>query len=80
MGRDNQGQKTNPKGFLVNPRGDIINNRDKGKMFPASALDSNGDLPAPFKVESYNFNPLNTLGDFDVDRDGELLVEPAGNR
>ena len=48
-------------------------------MFPASALDSNGDLPAPFKVESNNFNPIKSLGDFDNDRDGELLVEPAGN-
>ena len=81
MRRDNKGQKTNPKGYLVNPRGDVINNRDnKGKMFPNNEIDKEGEIPAPFRVECHNFNPIRSLGDFDIDRDGEMLVEPAGNR
>mmetsp|Transcript_32745 Transcript_32745/g.31978 ORF Transcript_32745/g.31978 Transcript_32745/m.31978 type:complete len:132 (-) Transcript_32745:1416-1811(-) len=31
-------------------------------MFRKSELDDKGDLPAPFSIEKYNFNPLEILG------------------
>jgi len=34
-------------------------------MFSSSELDERGEVPAPFCIEKYNFNPHNIMGDFD---------------
>jgi len=33
-------------------------------MFSSSELDERGEVPAPFCIEKYNFNPHNIMGDF----------------
>jgi len=34
-------------------------------MFRKSELDDYGELPAPFNLEKYNFNPLEMLGNLE---------------
>jgi hypothetical protein len=34
-------------------------------MFPKCDIDERDELPAPFCIERYNFNPHNLMGDFD---------------
>ncbi len=34
-------------------------------MFVHKDLGSNGELPAPFNIEKFNFNPHSLMGDFD---------------
>lgn len=34
-------------------------------MFAKSDLDERGEVPAPFCLEKYNFNPHSLMGDFD---------------
>jgi hypothetical protein len=34
-------------------------------MFAQRDLDERGEVPAPFCIEKYNFNPHNLMGDFD---------------
>jgi hypothetical protein len=34
-------------------------------MFSQSEMDSRGEVPAPFCIEKFNFNPHNIYGDFD---------------
>ena len=55
--RDNDGNKVNDKGYLINDNGDIINNCDQQIMFDKDNLNDKGDLPAPFNVDKFNFNP-----------------------
>ena len=63
-------------GYLANPDGDILNNRDGGKMMDKDQLSDKGDLPAPLNVEKYNFNPIKSLGDFDYNMNGEPKIKP----
>jgi hypothetical protein len=37
-------------------------------MFKKSDLDQNGEIPMPFKLERYNFNPNEILGHFEYDK------------
>lgn len=67
---DKQGKATNQKGYLANPRtGDIIEGVSGKVMFPAADMDERGELPAPFCIERFNFNPHNLAGDLDYDVD-----------
>jgi hypothetical protein len=34
-------------------------------------MDSRGEVPAPFCIEKYNFNPHQIYGDFDFDENGK---------
>jgi len=34
-------------------------------MFSQSEIDEKGEVPSPFNIEKYNFNPHNIMGDFD---------------
>jgi len=44
-------------------------------MFAEDELDERGEVPAPFCVEKYNFNPHNILGDFDYQDDKPILLK-----
>jgi len=56
--KDLKGNKTNQKGYMVNLNGDVVNNRDAEIMFEKKMIDYKGELPSPFKVERFNFNPI----------------------
>ena len=53
---------------------DIVNNLNGDKMFDKKELDERGEIPAPFNVEKYNFNPHLSRGDFDFDKNGKPIV------
>ena len=37
-------------------------------------MDERGEIPAPFCVEKYNFNPFMMRGEFEQDRQGRLVM------
>ena len=43
-------------------------------MFELSSLDERGEIPVPFCVEKHNFNPFSLKGEFDLDKQGRLMV------
>ena len=45
-------------------------------MFDKDELTDQGDLPAPFLIEKFNFNPIKCTGDFDYDRKGKPAILP----
>jgi len=51
-------RKINAKGYLLDKDGNVID-KDKGEvMFTKGELDEMGEIPAPFCVEKFNFNPF----------------------
>lgn len=40
-------------------------------MFSSTDMDSRGEVPAPFCIEKFNFNPHQIFGDFDFDENGK---------
>ena len=43
-------------------------------MFDQKDIDERGEVPAPYSVEKYNFNPFQVHGDFDYDRVGRPII------
>lgn len=67
---DKAGNPTNIRGYLTDPRtGDILENYSKSKMFDAHDMDEKGEVPAPFCLEKFNFNPHDLLGNLDFQYD-----------
>jgi len=51
------------EGYLLNELGQVVSNIDRTTvMFPDLV---EGELPAPFCLEKYNFSPWEILGQFD---------------
>jgi hypothetical protein len=48
-------------------------------MFDKKDIDEKGEGPAPFNLEKHNFNPHQTRGDFDYDRNGKPVVKNNAN-
>jgi hypothetical protein len=42
-------------------------------MFSRSELTSSGELPMPYRIEAFNFNPHDIIGHFDYD---QLSMKP----
>jgi hypothetical protein len=64
----------NERGYLQDPStGDIVENIENRKMFDKADIDERGEIPAPFCVEKYNFNPLLVRGELDYDRAGRPI-------
>ena len=69
---DKEGNRVNPKGYLIDEEsGDIIEKENGRKIFDANDLDERGELPPPFNLERFNFNIHDVRGYFDRDKDGE---------
>lgn len=72
--KDKNRNQVNKKGYLIDPKtGDVVDNMQRQQMFLQKDLGSNGELPAPFNIEKFNFNPHCLMGDFDF-RDGKPAV------
>ena len=80
---DKQGRLVNQKGYLIDDKnGDVIESVHQQTMFRKSELDDTGDLPAPFSIEKYNFNPLAIMGNLDFNPQTlrpQSLLENKGN-
>lgn len=63
---DKLGRPVNERGYLKDPAtGDIIENYQNKKMFDQRDIDERGEIPAPFSLEKFNFNPHSVRGDLD---------------
>lgn len=66
---DKKGRRVNERGYLIDPvTGNIVEKHEQKKMFESDEIDDRGEIPAPFCVERYNFNPFKLRGDFILDR------------
>jgi hypothetical protein len=62
---DLKGQPISSKGYRIDVNsGNIIHNSKQTKMFEARSIDDRGNLPAPFNIERFNFNPFDLQGTF----------------
>ena len=59
--------------------GDVLENENLFKVFDSAELDERGDLPPPFNLERFNFNPHDVRGYFERDEKGAEIV-PASRR
>ena len=67
---DKNGHQTNIKGYLQDPAtGDVLENHSKQVLFHAADMDDKGEVPAPFCVEKFNFNPHDLMGDLEFNYD-----------
>ena len=66
---DKAGHPTNIRGYLQDAKGDILENHTKQKLFGAADVDDKGEVPAPFCVEKFNFNPHELIGDIEFQYD-----------
>jgi hypothetical protein len=77
---DKLGRRVNERGYLIDPTsGDIIENHEKQTMFTKKELDERGEIPAPFCVEKYNFNPFKTRGEFNLDKNKNPIITKNRN-
>lgn len=75
---DKDGNRVNEKGYLIDERtGDVVEKEKKRKIFDFNDLDERGELPPPYNLERYNFNPHDVRGYFDRDEYGNEII---GNR
>lgn len=76
--RDLDGALVNEKGYLINEvNGGIRSKYSFEDMFipETSALKDLGELPMPYRLERYNFNPHRIIGDFEYEFKAEY---PSG--
>lgn len=77
--KDKQGNSVNEKGYRIDEKtGDIVEKEKGKKVFDKKDLDERGELPPPFNIERYNFNPHDIRGAFD--RDPKTGEEIIGNK
>lgn len=68
--RDLDDQLVNERGYLINEKTGAIRSRYtfEDLFMPVTSLESDlGELPMPFRMERWNFNPHRILGNFDFD-------------
>ena len=44
-------------------------------MFAKEEMDDRGEVPAPFNIDKFNFNPHAVRGDFDFDRNKKPIIK-----
>lgn len=56
---DNNGRPINHYGYLIDSEtGSIINTHTFAKVFSYADLDERGNIPMPYAIEKFNFNPF----------------------
>jgi len=72
---DKSGNQVNDKGYLIDGKtGDVLEKEKKRKLFGKEELDEKGEIPPPFNIEKYNFNPHDVRGHFDRDAKGNEIL------
>jgi len=66
---DKNRKLTNARGYLTDNDGNIIENNTNQVMFEANQVDDRGEIPAPYCIEKFNFNPHDLIGDLEYDFD-----------
>jgi len=63
--QDAYGRAVNQRGYLIDARSNVINKYNYNVMF--EELDSDGEIPYPYRLEKFNFNPHEIIGHFEYD-------------
>ncbi len=72
---DKNGASVNEKGYLIDAKtGDVVEKERRKKVFDKKDLDDKGEIPPPFNIEKYNFNPHDVRGHFDRDANGNEVI------
>lgn len=72
--KDKEGRPINQFGYLVSLQsGDVISNITNTTVFVGGDLDERGNIPMPFALEKFNFNPFDVLGTFFFENVEDLL-------
>ena len=80
-GFDQEGRPINHYGYLINKEtGDIFHNTSLAKVFSGKELDERGNIPMPYALEKYNFNPFDLLGTFFYEDPEDPLSFTKGQR
>jgi len=72
--RDNFNRQVNKHGYLIDERRNVIN-QEGSVIFEADELDSDEDLPMPFKFEVRKKQLLKSQDKFKVDPDQQILAD-----
>ena len=65
---DRDGRPINGYGYLIDPEtGDVIHRVTGTRVFARKDLDERGNIPMPYAIEKFNFNPFEMLGTFFYD-------------
>jgi len=60
----------NQMGYLVDPVShDVYNTQSRQVVFTGGRLSNKGEIPHPYRVEKYNFNPFEMQGSLQIDKD-----------
>ena len=78
--RDRLGRRVNILGYLIDPNENVIDGWANKIIFEKDDLDENGDIPGPFNLEKFNFNPHQIRGDFRQDMRGRIIFPKNKNR
>ena len=79
-GQDRRNRAVNQYGYMIDLSGNIINNKTGRVAFAFKDLDEKGNIPMPYSVEKYNFNPFEMLGTFFYDDYDDPLSFKRGHR
>jgi len=75
---DKTGRAVNERGYIVDEKtGDVLEKEKNRKVFGKEELDERGELPPPFNLERFNFNPHDIRGYFDRDANGNEIITPV---
>lgn len=74
---DKNGRLVNEWGYLKDKFGHIKHRYEIGWwVFSVKDLDEKGEIPVPFAINRYNFNPHEIMGAFDYDDWGDPKLLP----
>jgi hypothetical protein len=71
---DKRGREVSSRGYRVDKGGNIIDNHDR-KKFDKAHLTEDGDLPKLFNYNGRRFDIVDTLGQVDKDKNGEITPQ-----
>jgi len=71
---DKRGREVSSRGYRVDKDGSIIDNHER-KKFDKAHLTEDGDLPKLFNYNGRRFDVVDTLGQVDKDRNGEITPQ-----
>jgi len=80
QGQDRRGRSVNQYGYMIDVQGNVINNKTGRVAFAFKDLDEKGNIPMPYSVEKFNFNPFDMLGTFFYDDYDDPLSFKRGHR
>lgn len=75
---DKQGRVVNEFGYLIDPSGNIVDKRRRIRLHHR-LLDKDGSIPLLFNYKGKKFEILDVIGDFDKDRNGNIIIRRDKN-